>query len=108
MLNPFIQYVFLVPVVTWIVAVVIKAISSALKKELSLERALGSGGMPSVHSALVTSLTTAIGIKHGIFSDLFIVCLVFATIIIYDAINVRFEAGLHAKALNNLKCSKDS
>ena len=73
-----------------------------------MERSLGSGGMPSVHSALVTSITTAIGIKYGIFSDLFIVCLVFATIIIYDAINVRFEAGLHAKALNNLRCSKEA
>ena len=63
---------------------------------------LGSGGMPSVHSALVTSLTTAIGIKYSVGSDLFLVCLVFACIIIYDAINVRFEAGQHAKALNKL------
>ena len=63
---------------------------------------LGSGGMPSVHSALVTSLSTAIGIKYGIFHDMFLICLVFSTIIIYDAINVRFEAGLHAKALNSI------
>ncbi len=63
--------------------------------------------MPSVHSALVTSLTTAVGIKYGVLHDLFIVCLVFSTIIIYDAINVRFEAGLHARALNNLRCSRE-
>ena len=63
---------------------------------------LGSGGMPSVHSALVTSLSTAIGIKYGASSDLFVICLAFASIIIYDAINVRFEAGRHAQALNIL------
>lgn len=62
----------------------------------------GSGGMPSVHSALVTSLTTSVGIKYSITSDLFLICLVFSCIIIYDAINVRFEAGQHAKALNKL------
>lgn len=64
--------------------------------------------MPSVHSALVTSITTAIGIKYGVTSDLFVMSLVFSMIIIYDAINVRFEAGLHAKALNNLRCMKES
>jgi acid phosphatase family membrane protein YuiD len=64
--------------------------------------------MPSVHSALVTSITTAIGIKYGIFSDLFTIALVFSMIIIYDAINVRFEAGLHARALNQLKCSREA
>lgn len=63
--------------------------------------------MPSVHSALVTSITTALGIKYGIFSDIFSIAMVFSMIIIYDAINVRFEAGLHAKALNQLNCSKE-
>jgi len=63
--------------------------------------------MPSVHSALVTSITTALGIKYGVFSDIFTIALIFSMIIIYDAINVRFEAGLHAKALNQLRCSKE-
>jgi acid phosphatase family membrane protein YuiD len=97
------ENLFLVPIVSWILAVLIKAAYFAAKGEFVLAKALGSGGMPSVHSALVTSLTTAVGIKYGVFSDLFVICLVFSTIIIYDAINVRFEAGLHARALNNLK-----
>lgn len=63
--------------------------------------------MPSVHSALVTSITTALGIKYGVFSDIFTIALVFSMIIIYDAINVRFEAGLHAKALNQLNCKRE-
>lgn len=101
------QNLFLIPILAWIAAVVIKGIYFKYQGKFTLSSALGSGGMPSVHSALVTSLTTAVGIKYGVFSDLFIVCLVFSTIIIYDAINVRFEAGLHARALNDLKREED-
>jgi uncharacterized protein len=98
----FVDHLFLIPVLSWIIAVLTKAGYIAYKGNFSIKNALGSGGMPSVHSALVTSLTTAIGIKYSVFNDLFLVCLVFSTIIIYDAINVRFEAGLHAKALNDI------
>lgn len=98
---------YLIPVLSWIAAVIIKGVYFKYQGKFTLSSALGSGGMPSVHSALVTSLTTAIGIKYGVLSDLFIVCLVFSTIIIYDAINVRFEAGLHARALNDLKREED-
>lgn len=42
------------------------------------------------------------GIKYGPWSDMFLICLVFSIIIIYDAMNVRYQAGLHAKALNEL------
>ncbi len=101
------QNLYLIPVLSWIAAVIIKGVYFKYQGKFTLSSALGSGGMPSVHSALVTSLTTAIGIKYGVLSDLFIVCLVFSTIIIYDAINVRFEAGLHARALNDLKREED-
>lgn len=53
---------------------------------------LGSGNMPSVHSALVIGLLSAIGLKYGIYNDLFLICLVFAVITTYDAINVRYQA----------------
>jgi acid phosphatase family membrane protein YuiD len=56
--------------------------------------------MPSVHSGVVVSLTTAIALKHGIDSDIFALAMAFTGLIIYDAINVRFEAGLHASAIN--------
>jgi len=56
--------------------------------------------MPSVHSSVVVSLATAFAIKYGVQSDLFAIVMAFTVIIIYDAINVRFEAGLHAEAIN--------
>lgn len=98
----FAHYIILIPVLSWFTAVVLKGFYGLHTGKFSLSQTLGSGGMPSVHSALVTSITTALGIKYGVFSDIFTIAIVFSMIIIYDAINVRFEAGLHAKALNQL------
>ncbi len=56
--------------------------------------------MPSVHSAIVVSLATAIALKYGVSSDYFALAMTFTVIIIYDAINIRFEAWLHAGAIN--------
>ncbi|MDD2565722.1 MAG: divergent PAP2 family protein [Candidatus Gracilibacteria bacterium] len=101
----FYNNILLVPVFTWIFSVILKGIYLKSINKFSISNSLGSGGMPSVHSALVTSITTAIGVKYGVFgpnSDLFAASVVFSMIIIYDAINVRFEAGLHAKTLNEL------
>jgi len=56
--------------------------------------------MPSVHSAVVVSLATALYLKNGFYDDLFALAATLSVIIIYDAINVRFEAGLHAEAIN--------
>jgi len=102
------NHIILVPVVAWFVSVLLKGIYHHFFGTLTLARALGSGGMPSVHSSLVTSLATAIAVKYGIYSDMFAIASVFALIIIYDAMNVRFEAGLHAKALNQLMDNKYS
>lgn len=107
-MNLFAHYIILVPITAWIIAVILKGFYGLHMKNFSIGQTLGSGGMPSVHSALVTSITTALGIKYGVFSDIFSIALVFSMIIIYDAINVRFESGLHAKALNQLKCSKEA
>jgi hypothetical protein len=48
----------------------------------------------------------AIGIKYGPLHDLFVLALVFAAIVIYDAMNIRYQSGLHAHALNKLKGEK--
>lgn len=63
---------------------------------------LNSGNMPSSHAAFVASLTIGIWLKYGFYHDFFLICLVFTFITVYDAINVRYQAGLHARALNRL------
>ncbi|MCR4580442.1 MAG: divergent PAP2 family protein [Treponema sp.] len=61
-----------------------------------------TGGMPSSHSALVTSLCTTIGFKDGIHSDLFMLSLCFFLVVIRDAFGVRRSSGLQAKKLNQI------
>jgi len=61
-----------------------------------------TGGMPSSHSAVVCCLATSAGIYEGVDSNLFVFCLVFAMVVLRDAVGVRRAAGLQARALNNL------
>jgi acid phosphatase family membrane protein YuiD len=61
-----------------------------------------TGGMPSSHSALVTSLCVTIAFRHGLHSDLFIFSLCFFLVVIRDAFGVRRSSGLQAKKLNEI------
>ena len=61
-----------------------------------------TGGMPSSHSALVTSLCTTIGFRHGLQSDMFIFALCFFLVVIRDAFGVRRSSGIQAKKINEL------
>jgi len=99
--NTFYETLILVPAVTFVLSVIIKGllVKSASGK-WDLERSLWSWGMPSVHSSVVVSLATAFALKYGIHHDLFAIVMWFTVIIIYDAINVRYEAWLHAKLIN--------
>lgn len=58
------------------------------------------GGMPSSHSATVTSLSAAVGLHVGFGSALFAVTAVLAAIVMTDAAGVRRAAGRHASILN--------
>ncbi|MDD2871611.1 MAG: divergent PAP2 family protein [Candidatus Gracilibacteria bacterium] len=99
--NTYYQHLILVPAVAFVVTVFLKGVSIKIKTgKLDIAGALGSGGMPSVHSSVVVALATAVAIKYGPSSDLFAISMAFTVIIIYDAINVRFEAGQHAIAIN--------
>lgn len=61
-----------------------------------------SGGMPSSHSALVTSVMLSIGLFYGFDSPLFALAVTLAMIVVYDAAGVRREAGRHAEKINVL------
>ena len=56
-------------------------------------RLVGSGGMPSSHTALVVGLTTAIGLKDALDSSIFALCLVFSLVV---SVSLRF-CGLRAR-----------
>lgn len=87
--------------VGWTVAQILKTIIDLLlNKSFSAERLVGSGGMPSSHSATVCGLTTSAGMVYGVESFQFAICFVLAAVVMYDAIGVRQETGKQAKLLN--------
>ncbi|HOB42089.1 MAG: divergent PAP2 family protein [Bacillota bacterium] len=63
---------------------------------------VGPGGMPSSHSAFVTSIAVGVGIQEGWNSALFAVTVGFALVVMYDAAGIRRAAGEHAQVLNQL------
>ena len=90
-------------VLGWVVAQGLKTlIDFALNKSFNKERMVGSGGMPSSHSATVCGLTTAAVIKYGVGSFEFAISFVLSMIVMYDAIGVRRETGKQAKLLNSI------
>ena len=77
-------------------------IDFALNRSINWERMVGSGGMPSSHSATVCGLTTAAAIRYGVGSFEFAVCFVLSMVVMYDATGVRRETGKQAKLLNSI------
>jgi acid phosphatase family membrane protein YuiD len=87
----------------WLIAQVLKVFTFYLThQEFDLFRLIGSGGMPSSHSALVMGLSTAIGLKHGWDSSIYSLALVFSLIVMYDASGVRRAVGKQAIILNRM------
>ncbi len=72
------------------------------ERRFDFQRIKETGGMPSSHSATVAAITTICGFLLGFNSPMFAICIVFGTIVIYDATGVRRAAGKHAEILNNL------
>lgn len=65
-------------------------------------RLIGTGGMPSAHSASVTALAVGMGISAGWGSPVFGLAAFFALITMYDATGIRRAAGRQARILNQL------
>lgn len=69
----------------------------------NIKAALTPGGMPSSHSAGVSSLATYIGLRRGFASAEFSIAALLGVIVMYDAAGVRYHAGQTAIAVNDLK-----
>ena len=94
---------FLTAMASWTVAQVLKVIIYAIiNKTWDFSRLFGDGGMPSGHSATVSSLATICALTFGLSSFEFAISGILAVIVCHDAMGVRLEAGKHAKLLNIL------
>ena len=95
--------VFLTAAAGWLVAQISKTIIHfILSKDFRVERLVGSGGMPSSHSATVCALTVATYYEFGAANFEFAISLLVAIIVMHDAMGVRRETGIQAKLLNEI------
>ena len=104
----FFNYILMSAVISWFLAQLLKFIITYVTTGKSVpERLVGSGGMPSSHTALVCSATIAAAKSEGTASPIFAVCFILACIVMYDAMNVRRQAGEHAKVINRMINEKE-
>ena len=90
-------------VLSWFIAQIFKTINNVIiTGKFSIERMYGDGGMPSGHSATVSSVALAVGLFEGFDTPLFAVACIVAIIVMHDAMNVRLQAGKQAALLNVL------
>lgn len=103
------EYLFLIPLVVLFLCECTKVLIAMWRNGddvLSgrwLELLFKPGGIPSTHSAFVTSLLIIIGRKETMSSTAFAITFVFASIVWYDAMSVRQQVGKQGKILNRLQ-----
>ncbi len=96
------KYIY-IPILLWFFIQLFKVICDLVTtKKFNFKRIMGAGGMPSSHSAIVTSLATLIGKYEGVDTPIFALSLIMAFIVMYDACGVRRAAGKQAALLNKI------
>lgn len=96
------KYIY-VPFLLWFFIQTYKVINDLITtKKFNFKRILGAGGMPSSHSAVVTSLATLVGKYEGVNTPIFAITFVLAAVVMYDACGVRRAAGKQAALLNKI------
>lgn len=97
--NPFL----VTGLTSWLLAQIFKVIIYAIvNKKFDITRLFGDGGMPSGHSATVTSLAVMSGLINGLHSFEFAIAFFLAIIVCHDATGVRHETGKQAVLLNEI------
>lgn len=96
-------YIYLItPFLAWLVAGCLKFLINSIKAKKLAFGLIGYGGLPSNHSAIVSSMAALIAIKEGIDTPAFGVALTLSFIVLLDANSLRRAVGKHAAAINLL------
>lgn len=91
----------MVTVSGWLIAQSIKVTIGIIRmRRFDFRWFVGTGGMPSSHTAGATCLAMAVGIEHSFSSVHFALAAAFALVVMFDAQGVRRAAGRQARVLN--------
>lgn len=96
----------LTPFLAWLVAGVLKFTINSIKAGQLAFGLIGYGGLPSNHSAIVSSVAALIAFKEGLEHPAFGVALALAFIVMLDANSLRRQVGKHAEAINQLNADR--
>jgi acid phosphatase family membrane protein YuiD len=95
--------IFLTVLSSWVIAQALKVIVGFfIQKKLDFRWFVGTGGMPSSHTAGASCLATAIGLSYGFDSVHFALAASFAIVVMFDAQGVRRATGRQARILNKI------
>ena len=87
----------------WAVAQALKVmLTLAISRRFDKSRVLGSGGMPSSHSAMACAMLMTIGFREGFSSSIFALAFCFSGVVMYDAAGVRRSTSKNAAVINQL------
>lgn len=93
------------PFLAWLVAGMTKFLINSVKAKQLAFGLIGYGGLPSNHSAIVSSMAALIALKEGIDHPAFGVAMTVAFIVMLDANSLRDQVGKHAETINRLTAS---
>ena len=96
----------LTPFFAWLVAGGLKFVINSLKAGQLAFGLIGYGGLPSNHSAIVSSVVFLVALKEGIEHPAFGVALALAFVVMLDANSLRRQVGKHAEVINRLNTDK--
>ncbi|MBT8515410.1 divergent PAP2 family protein [Polynucleobacter paneuropaeus] len=97
------EFVYLAtPFLAWLVAGCLKFLINCIRAKRLAFDLIGYGGLPSNHSAIVSSISALIAFRGGMNTPAFGVAIALAFIVILDASSLRRQVGKHAAALNQL------
>jgi len=97
------NHVLITMLTAWFLAQIIKIpLDFMYTRRWNWALLLSVGGMPSSHSALLTSATMATGLYYGFDNPLFAIGVAITMVVTYDAAGVRRQAGIHAQRINVL------
>jgi acid phosphatase family membrane protein YuiD len=95
--------VFIACIITSLLAQILKLPLEYLRtKKWDWSLIFGTGGMPSSHSAVVTAAAAGVGHYVGFDTPLFGLAFAIASVVVYDATNIRRQAGFHAQQINRI------
>lgn len=96
----------LTPFLAWLVAGTTKFLINSIRAKQLAFGLIGYGGLPSNHSAIVSSMAALIALKEGIGHPAFGVAVTLAFIVMLDANSLRRQVGKHAEVINQLAAGK--